>query len=109
MKTIGMIILAAGMVFLPHPLHAQTARVGSFNGDIMRVQPVQNDSIVSAVAEARGLQLVPSDQVPLCGTWSTSAGASWPSITISPNSVIGPIGPDDSLDWPEWTNVYSNR
>ncbi len=66
-----MIILAAGMVFLSHPLHAQTAAVGSFSGDIMRVQPVQNDSIVSAVAEAQGLQLVPPDQVPLCGTFWT--------------------------------------
>ncbi len=66
-----MIILAAGMVFLPHPLHAQTAAVGSFSGDIVRVQPVQNDSIVCAVAEAQGLQLMPPDQVPLCGTFWT--------------------------------------
>lgn len=42
-------------------------------------------------------------------TWSTLAGASWPSTTISPNSVVGPTGPDDSLDWPVWANVYSNR
>jgi hypothetical protein len=41
-------------------------------------------------------------------TWSTSFGASYPSTNIAPNIVIGPVGPDNSQDWPIWTSVYSN-
>ncbi len=41
-------------------------------------------------------------------TWSTSFAASSPSLTISPNQVIGPTGPDQSDDWPVWADVWSN-
>jgi hypothetical protein len=41
-------------------------------------------------------------------SWSTTAGASWPDPTINPNWPIGPAGPDQSLAWPVWTNVFSN-
>jgi hypothetical protein len=41
-------------------------------------------------------------------TWSTSFASSSPSLTISPNQVIGPTGPDQSDDWPVWTDVWSN-
>jgi hypothetical protein len=41
-------------------------------------------------------------------TWETHFATSYPSTNISPNSVIGPIGPDSSTDWPVWTNVFSN-
>jgi hypothetical protein len=69
-----------------------------------------NDSFVDYVMFNPTYLGHPSIYVPIGKiTWSTSGGASWPSTTISPNSVIGPTGPDDSLDWPVWTNVYSNR
>jgi hypothetical protein len=41
-------------------------------------------------------------------SWSTTAGASWPNATITPNWPIGPTGPDTSLAWPAWTNVFAN-
>jgi hypothetical protein len=81
MKTIGMIILAAGMVFSPHLIHAQTAVVGSLNGNIAPGQSAQAYSIVSATAEAQGLQLVPPDQVPPYGTFWTVLPGTGSGIT----------------------------
>ena len=51
--------------------------VSGFNDNIAPVQLAQTDSIISLVAEAQGLQLVPSDQVPFCGTfWMVLPGPS---------------------------------
>jgi hypothetical protein len=69
-----------------------------------------NDSFTDYVMFNPAYLGSPSIYVPIGKiTWNISAGASWPSTTISPNSVIGPTGPVDSMDWPVWTNVYSNR
>jgi len=64
MKTIGMILLAAGIVFSPNRLHAQTALVGSFNNDLAPAQPAQPDSIVQVTAEAEGLSQVDPSSLP---------------------------------------------
>jgi hypothetical protein len=39
--------------------------------------------------------------------WTTTAGASYPNLTISPNNVLGPAGPDGSDDFPIWLNTVS--
>jgi hypothetical protein len=64
------------MVFSPNLFHAQTALVGSFNRIATPIQPAPPDSIVQVTAEAQGLQLVPSDQVPPYGTfwWAMPSG-----------------------------------
>jgi hypothetical protein len=91
MKSIRMVILVVGVVFSPHLLRAQTATVGSFNGDIMQVQLAQTDSIVSIVAEAQGLQLVPPDQLPLYGTfWTVLPG---PGGGVIPPFPCPPLDP----------------
>jgi hypothetical protein len=41
-------------------------------------------------------------------TWSTMARATWPNTTIIPNGVTLPTGPDNSENWPAWTNVFAN-
>ncbi len=69
-----------------------------------------NDSFVDYVMfnpdySGSGSIYVPLGEI----TWSTTAGVSWSSTTISPNSVGGPTNPDNSQNWPVWTSVYSNR
>ena len=39
-------------------------------------------------------------------TWGTTFGAIYPSMTINPNSVSGPTGPDSSHNFPVWTTSY---
>jgi hypothetical protein len=69
MKIIRTITLAAGMVFSPHLLYAQTLTISSFNNNAMPVQPATPDSIVQVTAEAQGLQLVSPENLPPFGTY----------------------------------------
>jgi hypothetical protein len=56
---IGVLLLGWGLI-TANFLHAQTTTT---------IQSASADSIVSVVAGAQGLQLVPPDQVPFCGTF----------------------------------------
>ena len=61
---VGMIV-GGGLIVGLHLLQAQTAVVGSFNGNIALVP----DSVVQLTADAQGLALVPPDQMPRSGTF----------------------------------------
>jgi hypothetical protein len=74
-NSFGGLAIIGGLIGSLNFVHAQTATVGSFNGDIMQGQSAQTDSIVGIVAESQGLHVVPSDQVPRYGTfWTVSPG-----------------------------------
>ena len=90
-------VISTGIAFvfaITLTLHAQTATVSGFNDNIAPVQLAQTDSIVGLVAEEQGLQLVPSDQVPLCGTfWMVLPGpggitAPFPCPPLDPSLPI---------------------
>jgi hypothetical protein len=82
MKIIRALILAAGMVFSPHLLHAQTLTVNSLNSDATPVQSATPDSVVQLTAESQGLSLVPMAELPEGGTfWMVTTDgvmAPWP-------------------------------
>jgi hypothetical protein len=40
--------------------------------------------------------------------WHTSFAATYPSVTINSNSVSGPTSPDNSDDFPTWTDTFHN-
>ncbi|HTB82254.1 MAG TPA: hypothetical protein VK742_01245 [Candidatus Sulfotelmatobacter sp.] len=40
--------------------------------------------------------------------WGNSFGATYPSTTISPNTITSPSDPDGSTDFPSWLNVWRN-
>ena len=86
--------LALGCVFaccLASNLHAQTALLGSFNGDLNPVQSAPPDSIVQIAAESAGLtQMDPAD-VPLRGGtywWVIPGGLALPAPCL-PQDVSG--------------------
>ncbi len=81
MKTIGIILLAASMVFSPHLLRAQVLTVSTLNSDATPIQPTTPDSIVQITAEAQGLQLVSPDNLPPFGTY-------W---EVMPYGVMAPL------------------
>ena len=66
---LGSLTIIGSLIGSLNLLHAQvtTREVQS----VSVTQTAQTDSIVGIVAEVQGLQLVPSDQVPLCGTFWT--------------------------------------
>jgi len=41
--------------------------------------------------------------------WGMSFGASYPSLSISPNLVTGPSNPNGSDTFPTWEEIYSNQ
>jgi hypothetical protein len=90
-NSFGSLVIIGGLIRSLNFVHAQTATVGSFNGDIMQVQSAQSDSIVSVVAEAQGLQLVSPDQVPAYGTfWTVLPG---PGGGVIPPFPCPPLDP----------------
>jgi len=92
MKTIGLILLAAGIVFYQQPLHAQTGLVGSFNNDLAPVQTAPPDSIVQITAEAQGLPTVAYDNLPPYGTfWEMLPSGLMPPMPCRPTDPTLPI------------------
>jgi len=92
MEAIGTILLAAGIVFSPAPLHAQTDLVGSLNNDLAPVQPAVPDSVVQITAEMQGLQAVAYSDLPTFGTyWEVMPGggmAPLPAPVFDPSLPI---------------------
>jgi len=92
MKIIAVILLTAGLVFSPAPLHAQTSLVGSLNNDIEPVQPAVPDSVVQITAEMQGLQAVAYSDLPTFGTyWEVMPGggmAPLPAPVFDPSLPI---------------------
>ena len=79
MKTFGMVIMVAGMVFLPQISHTQTASIGGFNtGTVM--QPAQPDSVLQIAADSLELQQVAPADLPFSATyyWAMPDGGIWP-------------------------------
>jgi hypothetical protein len=98
MKTIGIILLAASMIFSPSLLHAQnalqTSVVGSFNNDLAPVQTAVPDSIVQVTADARGLTTISYDNLPRSGTF-------W---EVMPNGIMAPLPcPPQDITLPIYT------
>jgi alpha-tubulin suppressor-like RCC1 family protein len=98
MKTIGVILLAASMIFSPGLLHAQnalqTSLVGSFNNDLAPVQSPAPDSIVQVTAEARSLATISYDNLPRSGTF-------W---EVMPNGIMAPLPcPPQDITLPIYT------
>ena len=93
MKTIGIILLAAGIVFSPELLHAQTALIGSFNNDLAPVQPAQPDSIVQITAEAEGLSQVDPSTLPFFAScwWTVFPGGGPVPMPCPPQDMSVPI------------------
>lgn len=93
MKTIGAILLAAGLVFSPDLLHAQTVSVGSFNSDLGPVQTAQPDSIVQITAEAEGLSQVDPTTLPLFAScwWTVFPGTGPLPMPCPPQDLSVPI------------------
>jgi hypothetical protein len=84
MKSIGKnlngLAIIGGLIASLNFVHAQTATVGSFNGNITPVQSAPGDSVVSAVAEDQGLPLLSPDQAlshsgSFCYWWVMPGGA----------------------------------
>jgi hypothetical protein len=91
-NSFGSLAIIGGLIGSLNFVHAQTATVGSFNGDIMQVQSAQTDSIVNIVAEAQGLQLMSPEEVPISGTfwWVMPGGAAVPA-PCPPLDLSAPI------------------
>jgi hypothetical protein len=93
MKTIGSILLAAGLVFSPHLLYAQTTLAGGFNNGLGPVQTTQPDSIVQITAEAEGLSQVDQTTLPLFAScwWTVYPGTGPLPMPCPPQDLSVPI------------------
>jgi pimeloyl-ACP methyl ester carboxylesterase len=89
MKLISRVILATGMVFLPHLLQAQISITGGVNNDLAPVRP---DTVVQVAADSQGLPLVLPEQVPASGTfwWVMPGGMAIPT-PCPPQDLSGAI------------------
>ena len=102
-KIAGRLLLSAGLIALSGFIQAQvtTTQVQSIS-DSAVLPDNQPDSVVRIAAEAEGLVLMPTDQIPECGTfWIISDEQSPPpypflpsryDLTITPVFSLGPVG-----------------
>ena len=91
-KQLSSVAIISGLVASLNFVHAQTATVGSFNGNIAPVQTAQADSIVQIAAESQGLQQVSPADLPMGNTywWVMPGGAAAP-VPFLPQDLSTPI------------------
>jgi hypothetical protein len=89
MKILGIILLAAGIIFPPNPLPAQTAVI---SGDLTSGASTAPDSVVQITAEMQGLQSVQYSDLPAFGTyWEIMPGGSTAPLPCPPSDPSLPV------------------
>lgn len=85
--------MAAGLVFSPDLLHAQTTLAGGFNNGLGPVQTTPPDSIVQITAEAEGLSQVDPTTLPLFAScwWTVYPGTGPLPMPCPPQDLSVPI------------------